>query len=94
MKSYESIKGRIVLGQHENQVSRLAIQIESINWISNINDCDLIIFDEIDSILTHIGSNKSDINNNKIEMFIKLINQYCSKIFMDGYLTINHINLI
>ncbi len=94
MISYESIKGSIILGTNNNQVNWLAIQVESINWIRNLDRCDLIIFDEISSILTHIGSNKNETNNNKIEMFINLINVQTTKIFMDAFMTTSLIKLV
>lgn len=39
---------------YDNEHKKLICQIESIDKIRNINAIDLIIFDEIASILTHI----------------------------------------
>lgn len=89
MVSYEDVSGPISLHKHK----RLAIQVESIKTrINNINDADLIIFDEIDSILTHISQHKSI--NSKLDGLIHAINTNSTKVFMDAYLTNNHIKLI
>lgn len=89
MISYENINGPIRIDKHK----RIAIQIESIKWIVDIQSIDLIIFDEIDSILTHISQSKSLINK-KIEMFIDIIKIQTTKVFMDAYINNNHINII
>lgn len=89
MKSYETITGPIVIKKHK----RVAVQIESIKWIVDLPDVDLIIFDEIDSIMTHISQTKSLINK-KIEYFIDLIKINTTKIYLDAYINTNHIKII
>lgn len=71
----------------------LVCQVESVPWISNMCDVKLIIFDEIDSILTHIESNQRG-----VDPFINLLRTEGShaptKIFMDAFMTQQTINVI
>ena len=89
MVSYETINGPIFIKKHK----RVAVQIESIKRIVDLPDVDLIIFDEIDSIMTHISQSKSAINK-KIESFIDLIKIKTTKIYLDAYINSNHIKII
>ena len=88
--SYEDINGPINL----NKTPWIACQIESINWIVNIESCKLFIYDEIDSILTHVCSNKNVTNDLKIDNLIKILKCDSTKIFLDGYINQNTINVI
>lgn len=90
MESYENISGQIDMNVHK----RIAIQVESINRIKNIEQVQLIMFDEIDSILHHVSQTKNNCNDVKIESLIKLIKQDCTKIYLDGYMNQNTIKLI
>lgn len=41
---------------------RVIVQIESLRWITNTSEVDLLVLDEIESILSHVASiYKSDI---------------------------------
>lgn len=55
----------------------------------NIKDVKLIIFDEIDSILTHIGGAQRG-----IDPFIKLLKTENTKIFMDAFMNSTTIDII
>ncbi len=77
-----------------NGINQIVCQIESIyTKISNVNNVDLIIFDEFDSCLHHLNSSNID-TNLKLKAFIELIKSPAQKIFMDAFLRKNHINLV
>ncbi len=77
-----------------NKTPIICIQLESIKRIKNLQSADLIVFDEIDSIITHAHNTEST-NCSKIENLISLIEHKGStKIYMDAFLSSGHIKIV
>ena len=75
---------KIELG--ENGINQIVCQIESIyTKIANVNNVQLIIFDEFDSCLHHLNSSNID-TSLKLKAFIQLLKSPAQKIFMDAFL--------
>lgn len=93
MTSYQEIKGNI----YNDQNKKIVLQIDSLlRYIDKLN-IDILICDEIESILTQLYDMKKNKNSDALliyQRFIKLIKQSKKCIFMDGLLEYSTINFI
>lgn len=72
----------------------LVCQIESTPKISNLNQIDLVIVDEFDSVLEHLRKG-SQYDPSKMKTIIDIIQGLdCTKIYMDAFITSGHIKLV
>jgi hypothetical protein len=77
---YSDIEGDILLEKNP----KLVIQIDSISRIKDIHKADLIVVDEIMSIITQMSCKLAE--RNMLKGFLRMIKQKATFIYMDGYL--------
>lgn len=87
--SYEDVSGDIDLQIY----SRIVVQIDSLHRIKNLDDADLIIYDEFCSILSHICGN-TERNEQKQVNFLDSFKSKATRVFMDGFICDSDVKLI